>query len=136
MTATRAGLGGRADGFLDACIRPAWQSDEPSDPARWRIAACVALLIACIYLFLIVSLDNTNLGTTNGLWKSVDVSAWEHGKRGAIDSGGFLYLRTYGLLARLIPDSWLRYGSAPPDVTFRKMAVLNGIFGGIASGLD
>jgi hypothetical protein len=112
----------------------AWETTEQPGPGRWKIAGLIALLIACIYLALIISIDNTNLGTTNGLWKSPQVYAWGHHQSAVIDSGGFLYFPVYGMLTRLIPDAWLRYGVAPPDVTFRKMTVLNALFGAIASG--
>jgi hypothetical protein len=82
-----------------------------------------------------VTIDDTNLGTTNGLWKASTVSAWSHTGAGRIDSGEILYLPVYGFLTRLIPDSLLQYGTPPPDVTFRKMAVLDALFGGVASGL-
>jgi len=102
---------------------------------QWYWALLVALIVACAYVGLVVTLDNTNLGTTNGLWKAPDVVAWEHGSHLPLDSGEFLYLDLYGHLVRLIPDSWLQYGVPAPDVTFRKMAMLNALFGGIASGM-
>lgn len=94
-----------------------------------------AVIVALVYLSLVVTIDNTNLGTSNGLWKSPDVYAWGHGFKGPLDSGGILYGPTYGILTRLIPDSLLQYGTPGTDVTFRKMAVLNALFGGVASGL-
>jgi hypothetical protein len=99
------------------------------------LAAVVALLVALLYIGFIVTTDNTNLGTTNGLWKTPSVSAWEHGTAAPLDSGEFLYLPAYGFLARLIPDRLVQYGIQAPVVTFRKMAILDGIFGGLASGL-
>lgn len=102
--------------------------------SRW-IAVVLALAVACFYIGLIVTNDNTNVGTSNGLWKSVDVAGWTHQTGLPLDSGELLYAATYGRLAWLIPDSLLHYGSAPPDVTFRKMAVLNALFGGAACGL-
>ncbi|GEM_PF-1467589 len=101
----------------------------------WQLASLCAIIVAAIYIGLVVTTDNTNLGTTNGLWKSPVVFAWGHGATDPVDSGGMLYADLYGHLARLIPDSLLRYGVAPPDVTFRKMAILNAMFGGLASGL-
>jgi len=98
----------------------------------WALAA--TLIVAGLYLYLIVTIDNTNLGTTNGLWKSPAVAAWAQGKEGPIDGGEILYLKGYGYLSRLIPDDLVRYGFDFPFVTFRKMALLNGIFGAIASG--
>ncbi len=94
-----------------------------------------AAIVAAAYLCLVVTIDNTNLGTTNGLWKSPAVFAWGHEHSGPLDSGGILYAPVYGLLTRLIPDSFLQYGTPAADLTFRKMAVLNAIFGGLASGL-
>jgi hypothetical protein len=107
---------------------------EPRPPHCW-IAVIAGLLVTLAYLSFIVSTDNTNLGTTNGLWKTPQVSAWEHGTGAPVDNGGFLYFPTYGTLARWIPDSWVEYGTPSRVVTFRKMAILNGIFGGVASAL-
>jgi hypothetical protein len=101
----------------------------------WYLPVFTALIVATAYLYLVVTIDNTNLGTTNGLWKSPAVYAWGHGLNGPVDSGGILYLPVYGLLARSIPDSLLRYGTPAADLTFRKMALLNALFGGLASGL-
>jgi hypothetical protein len=100
----------------------------------WRLAGVTAFLVAAVYVSLVVTIDDTNLGTTNGLWKAPDVSTWSHEGRGIIDDGEILYFPVYGFLARLIPDSLLQYGTPPPDVTFRKMALLDALFGGIASG--
>jgi hypothetical protein len=99
------------------------------------LALVVALIVATAYIGLVVTIDDTNLGTTNGLWKSPDVFAWGHGANQPFDTGEMLYTDAYGHLARLIPDALLQYGVPPPDVTFRKMAILNAIFGGVASGL-
>jgi hypothetical protein len=101
----------------------------------WYLPVLTAVIVATAYLYLIVTIDNTNLGTTNGLWKSPAVFSWGHGIFVPLDSGGFLYGPVYGFLTRLIPDSLLRYGTPISDVTFRKMAVLNALFGGLASGL-
>jgi hypothetical protein len=94
-----------------------------------------AFIVAAAYLCLVVTIDNTNLGTTNGLWKSPAVFAWGHEYDGPLDSGGVLYAPVYGFLTSLIPDSLLQYGTPAEDLTFRKIAVLNAIFGGLASGL-
>jgi hypothetical protein len=99
------------------------------------LAVLAALLVAFFYVGFTVTTDNTNVGTTNGLWKSPSVYLWEHGGKANLDSGGFFYFPVYGYLSRLIPDGWVQYGVAAPVVTFRKMAILNGLFGGMASGL-
>jgi len=101
----------------------------------WIAAGFVFLIFASIYLVAVVELDNTNIGTTNGLWKSPAVRGWEKGTSHKLDSGEWLYLPLYGLLCRLIPDAWVSYGTHAPAVTFRKMALLNGLFGGVASAV-
>ena len=122
-----------------ASIQPLFVPAIPGPTASlrryWYLPVLTALIVAASYLYLVVTIDNTNLGTTNGLWKSPAVFAWGHGIFVPLDSGGFLYGPVYGFLTRLIPDSLLRYGTPISDVTFRKMAVLNALFGGVASGL-
>lgn len=98
-------------------------------------ALAIAALVVCLYVCLVVTIDNTNLGTTNGLWKAPSVAAWEHRTGTPVDNGGFLYLPVYGTLARLIPDSVVQYGATAPLPAFRKMALLNALLGGSASGL-
>jgi hypothetical protein len=101
----------------------------------WPVALLLTLAIIGVYISLVVWNDNTIVGTSNGLWKSVEVSAWSRKSGLEVDSGGIFYAAGYGRLSRLIPDSLVRYGVPAPDPTFRKMAILNAIFGGIASGL-
>jgi hypothetical protein len=95
----------------------------------------VFLIFASIYLAAVVELDNTNIGTTNGLWKTPMVRGWETGTSHKLDSGEWLYLPLYGMLCRAIPDGWVSYGTHGPVVTFRKMALFNALFGGVASGV-
>jgi hypothetical protein len=98
--------------------------------------------VSCLIVFLMLStanialvrwLDNTNLETSNGLWKMPDIRSWEKTGHGSLDSGGFLYFPTYGNAARVLPDSWFTYGTPPASVTHRKMATLNAVFGALAS---
>jgi len=100
----------------------------------WPLAVIVALAVAAIYVSLIVSIDNTNLGTTNGLWKTPFVYEWEHRTAQPIENGGLFYFPLYGISARFIPDRLVHFGVDAPILTFRKMAILNAIFGGVASG--
>ena len=100
---------------------------------RFAYACCLALCLAAIHIGLIVKLDNTNLSTTNGLWKTPAVSAWEHGTGTPLDSGGFLYLPVYGYLSRLVPDRAVSYSIHGEVVTYRKLAMWNAIFGALAS---
>jgi hypothetical protein len=102
---------------------------------RWLVAIFVVILVAALYLTLGRAIDNTNNGTANGLWKSVDVAAWEQGTAHPIDGSGVYYIPLYGLLSRLIPDGWFQFGARTQMVTFRKMSFLNGIFGALASAL-
>jgi hypothetical protein len=104
--------------------------------SRTAIAAFfVFLILAGIYLAAVVELDNTNIGTTNGLWKTPAVRGWEKGISHKLDSGEWLYVPLYGMLCRAIPDGWVSYGTHGPVVTFRKMAMFNALFGGLASGV-
>lgn len=98
--------------------------------------------VSCLIVFLMLStanvalvrwLDNTNLETSNGLWKMPDIRSWEKTGHGSLDSGGFLYFPTYGTAARVLPDSWFTYGTPPASVTHRKMATLNAVFGALGS---
>jgi hypothetical protein len=98
-------------------------------------AAVVFLIFAGIYTTAVVKLDNTNIGTTNGLWKTAMIRGWEKGTGNNLDSGEWLYAPLYGRLCRLIPDRWVSYGTPGPIVTFRKMALLNALFGSLASSV-
>jgi hypothetical protein len=95
------------------------------------LAAFVAL--AGFYVGLVVYIDNTNLGTTNGLWKTPLVRNWETNTGHPVESGAPLYLPVYGLLSRAIPDRVVSYGAHGSVLTFRKMAILNALFGALAS---
>lgn len=111
-------------------------SDQPN-PFRYRFlyALLLSLCLTALYITLIVKIDNTNLQTTNGLWKTPAVYDWEHGISTPVDTGGFLYFPSYGYLSRLIPDRFVSYGVHGDVVTYRKLAVLNAVFGGFASGV-
>src|SRR5579871_6341826 len=93
----------------------------------------VFVVFSAIYVAAVVKIDNTNIGTTNGLWKTPMIHGWEKGTSHQLDTGEWLYPPLYGFLCRLIPDRWVTYGASAPIVTFRKMAFLNSVFGGIAS---
>jgi len=126
-----SGGAGRVLKSLDTPVLPSSSGDAAQ---RWLWALLIALLVAATYFSAIVIIDNTNIGTSNGLWKSPNIFAWGHGG-GALDDGELFYAPVFGYLARVIPDSLLQYGTPVPDVTFRKMALIDGLFGGIASGL-
>lgn len=113
-------------------------------PASRLALAPRTIAVSCLIVFLMLSttnvalvrwLDNTNLETSNGLWKMPDIRSWEKTGHGSLDSGGFLYFPTYGTAARVLPDSWFIYGTPPASVTHRKMATLNAVFGALASAV-
>ena len=92
------------------------------------------LVILSLYILLIVYLDNTNITTTNGFYKSIDTNGWEKGTRFAVDSGGLLYAFTMGMISKFIPDSLVSfYGEVTNFVAYRKLAWINGFFGAAAS---
>ncbi len=112
---------------------------EPLDRGFRRSGRCLLLALAVFlalagfYVGLVVYLDNTNLGTTNGLWKAPFVRYWETNTGRPVESGGPLYLPVYGLLSGAIPDRVVSYGVSGSFLTFRKMAILNALFGALAS---
>jgi hypothetical protein len=96
--------------------------------------ACLLLIsLAAAYIALIRYLDNTNLSTTNGLWKAPWVHEWELGTYRPLDTGDLFYLPAYGFLCRLIPDQAVSYGVHGELVTYRKMAMLNAVFSALSS---
>jgi len=122
---------------LDASTPARNATWDETNPSRYRLlcAILLSLCLAFIYIALIVKIDNTNLQTTNGLWKTPSVYSWEHGTGRPLDSGGFLYFPSYGYLSRLIPDRLVSYGIHGDVVTYRKLAMLNAVFGAFASGV-
>ena len=99
----------------------------------WLVALAVFVALAGFYVGLVVYLDNTNFGTSNGLWKAPLVRNWETNTGRPIESGDPLYLPVYGLLSGAIPDRVVSYGVRGSFFTFRKMAILNALFGALAS---
>lgn len=92
------------------------------------------LFILIVYISLIIFFDNTNLATGNGLYKSVDVLGWEKGTKFVVDSGGLLYAFSMGMIAKLIPDTWVTfYGTITDFFTYRKITYIHGFFGALAS---
>jgi hypothetical protein len=104
---------------------------------NWRLYSFAILIVAALaacHVLLIVRLDNTNLATSNGLFKSLDVRAWELRTGQPLDDAGILYAPVYGALARAIPDEAVSYGVVPSAPTFRKIALLNAVFGALSTG--
>lgn len=90
-------------------------------------------VVLAVYVFLIVVIDNTNLATTNGLWKSAKIFSWSTGGKKGFDTGGILYIPVYGYISRAFPDSWFHYGEYGQFVIYRKMAVINALFGALST---
>jgi len=92
------------------------------------------LAILSIYILLIIYLDNTNITTSNGFYKSIDSNGWEKGTRHAVDSGGLLYAFSMGMISKFIPDSLVSfYGEVTNFVAYRKLAWINSFFGAASS---
>ncbi len=91
----------------------------------------IFLCLTVLYLTLVVWLDNTNITTTNGLYKAIDVRGWETLTKFVVDSGGLLYAVSMAVLCKILPDSWVSfYGDMVPTfVTYRKLAFINTVFG-------
>lgn len=99
---------------------PPQQAPTPSPadrPGAVREDFWIAFGLACgvlsVYIPLVLWLDNTNLVTTNGLWKLPLVQEWENFRRGGIDPSNFLYFPITGLGITLIPsrlfgEGWVR----------------------------
>ena len=74
------------------------------------------------------------MSTGNGLYKAIAVLGWEKGTSFVVDSGGLLYAFGMGMVAKLIPDSWVTfYGVVTDFITYRKLAWIHSIFGALAS---
>jgi hypothetical protein len=96
-----------------------------SSGPRWLEPLAIALIAAILLGFLISFYDNTNRGTTNGLWKSIDVTPWvERAPDRKTEDSNLLYYPAVGAFVRLLPDSL--------GPVWRRMAFVNAMF---ASGV-
>ena len=89
--------------------------------------------LSAVYVILIIAIDNTNLATTNGLWKSAYIFRWATNGQGWFDTGGVLYLPIYFYITAALPDSWFHYGEYGQFLIYRKMAVTNALFGALST---
>ena len=108
-------------------------SEENNQRYPWGLALLLLLVLVCLNTAAIRYLDNTNLGTTNGLWKAPSIAQWESAGSGQIDSGGVAYGLSMGLLCRLIPSDAVEWGGRRGFLTFREVTLWNGVFGAVAS---
>lgn len=96
--------------------RLAWQS-----VVIWAVTT--GILIGAVFL-----LDNTNLVTTNGLWKSIPMREWVEETSYSLDPANLLYYPLNSSLIRLFPEELF-------GPVWRRMAFLNTVYGGLAISL-
>jgi hypothetical protein len=106
-------------------------AEPPSPPPGIRtdalIVAGIMFTTLTVYVYLVYWLKNTNLVTTNGLWKLPAVEQWSHFHVGTIDPSNFLYFPLTGLGITLLPESLLGAG-------WVRESVLNACWGSVAVG--
>ncbi len=96
------------------------------DRADWGMAALVWVLTSALLLGFEAFLQNAHIGTTNGLWESIELRHWLADPRWAgLDPGNAIYLPVYGALCQ-----GLRRLGIFPGVLWRQMAVLDAVFAG------
>ena len=84
----------------------------------------VFVISAIVFLALFAYLDNTNINTTNGLWKSLRVKEWVENSPGKyIDNANVLLFPVNGLIVRYMPE-WV-------GPVYRRMAMLNCFYGAL-----
>jgi len=102
----------RADSSHDALVTLRWW-----EPALVAIAASAALCAVIVFY------DNVHRGTTNGLWKSIDLRAWVTLSPGRwTDGDNMLYYPVVGALVRILPES--AFGAF-----WQRMAFVNAFLG-------
>jgi hypothetical protein len=93
-------------------------------------AAAVGLLAAIVLIRFGQWIDNAHLNTTNGLWKSVDVTKWKTDFATArLDPSNYLYFPAMAALCRFLDLLGVHAGQA-----WRQMAIINSAFAGVAAG--
>jgi len=70
--------------YLGSLLPPSIEAPAKRVKQYWYWSVVAALVVAAAYVILVVNLDNTNVGTSNGLWKSVDVRTWKQGIAGSM----------------------------------------------------
>lgn len=94
------------------------------------------LFIQSILMIVIFCLDNTTITTTNGLYKSLNIKAWQSLSSFPTDNGGYLYAPLMALLTKLIPDWAVNfYGNISPFLIWRKMVLVHSVFGAASSAV-
>ncbi|MBV8393329.1 MAG: hypothetical protein JOY81_09135, partial [Alphaproteobacteria bacterium] len=98
--------------------------------AGWLDIVVVGVLAAAAIIAFGQWLDNAQLMTSNGLWKSTAVTAWKNDWRSApLDASNYLYYPLVAGLCRLLDLLGVHVGQA-----WRQMVVVDGAFAGLAVG--
>lgn len=86
-------------------------------------AAIIVFLVSLLFFWsAIFFLDNTNINTTNGLWKSQCVKGWsESPPKRHFDAANLIYFPVYGYGVRALPEAM--FGQV-----WKRMSLLNSIF--------
>lgn len=96
----------------------------------WIDIVAVGMIAAAAIIAFGQWLDNAELLTSNGLWKSTSVTEWKTDWRtGPLDHSNYLYYPIMAALCRLLDLVGIHAGQA-----WRQMAVVNGAFAGLAVG--
>ena len=107
-----------AGSYRGAVVHPRW----------WELALIVAAGSAVLG-GAIVFYDNVHRGTTNGLWKSIDLRAWVALSPDRwTDGDNMLYYPVVGALVRVLPES--AFGAF-----WQRMAFVNALFGAVVLAL-
>lgn len=100
-------------------------------PHPWFGPIAVGLTTTAALIGLMTWLDNRHISTGNGLWKAGQVTQWKVDFDNApLDPSNYLYFPLLGTLCRLLDVLGIQVGE-----TWRQMATINTIFGGIAAGI-
>ena len=100
-----------------------------AEPAEWPATFAVFAAAAFALLAFQMYLQNVNIATTNGLWKSIDVKRWiATPSWQRVDFANVLYFPVQALWCLLLEHLGIFRGQI-----WRQLAVLNGLAGGIGA---
>jgi hypothetical protein len=112
-------------------LTTAGMNDMPANQGALREsfeAAAVGLIAAIAVIWFGQWIDNAHLSTTNGLWKSVDVTKWKTDFSTArLDPSNYLYFPAMAALCRFLDLLGVHAGLA-----WRQIVIINSAFAGIA----
>lgn len=112
--------------------RPAPEAAPGADPvprAAVRPLDCALVfgIGLAVFCTLVAALDNVHVGTTNGLWKSLDLAKWVEGSADRrLEPSNLLYYPAHGwVLRNFLPESVF-------GPVWKRMAYLNAFYGALA----